>query len=63
MYVTELINEMINTLIIIKIKHLNILEVIVCFSWENGELLFVCVYFYVISIQFLVEGEKNSLKQ
>lgn len=63
MYVTELINEMINTLIIIKIKHLNILEVIVCFSWENGELLFISVYFYVISIQFLVEGEKNSLKQ
>lgn len=47
---------MTKTLIVIKTKHLNILEGSV-FSWENGELLFIYVYFYVISILFLVRGK------
>lgn len=46
-------NEMTKTLI----KHLKSLEVTGFFSGENGELLFVCVYFYVISIVFSVGGE------
>lgn len=39
---------MIKTLIIIKTKHLNMLEVIFFFSpWENGEVLFyMCMFLY-----------------